>query len=59
MYTITGMFICMFQLMSLVGDLMKEMQQLKEENEKLKQETKDLKASVSPFSGLNYFNCVL
>ena len=38
---------------------MKEMQQLKEENEKLKQETKDLKASVSPFSGLNYFNCVL
>ena len=51
--TITGMFICMFQLMSLVGDLMKEMQLLKEENEKLKQETKDLKASVSQFSGLN------
>ncbi|KAK2175769.1 hypothetical protein NP493_709g03015 [Ridgeia piscesae] len=36
---------CMFQLMSLVGDLMKEMQKLKQENEQLKKDTQDLKAS--------------
>ena len=40
---------CMFQLMSLVGDLMKEMQKLKQENEQLKKDTQDLKASVSRF----------
>jgi len=43
----------MFQLMSLVGDLMKEMQKLKQENEQLKKDTQDLKASVSRFVCMN------